>query len=407
MQKYDLLIIGAGSAGTAAALHAKGKKIAIAEKSLIGGTCVNDGCIPFKSFLNIAEKIAENRNGLIGLTSGCGNNNIIDYTAITDEVRRRTESVRKSLEFSLRDIPILQGEVTLIDSNHAIINNEKIEFDYLLIATGSRSVAKISPTSQLLDFNELPKEITVIGSGTTGIEAATILAKLGTKVTLQEKQNLIAPGIPEILRKELQIILRRNGIITKTNCDDLPENALLCNGRIPVLPTFSDGSPVPATDKFGCLITNENQQTSIQNWFAAGDVCCGTPKLAYIAARQAQQAISAMFNFSKIPEITPQFIPHCIFASSPLAWFGDLENPDYSIEKKSYKAIPAAVAYNDVRGFIITATDKKGQLCGAAICGTAAHEMIHQLLICAKYRITLEELHRNVLTLHPVLSEIL
>ena len=108
MQKYDLLIIGAGSAGTAAALHAKGKKIAIAEKSLIGGTCVNDGCIPFKSFLNIAEKIAENRNGLIGLTSGCVNNNIIDYTAITNEVRRRTESVRKSLEFSLRDIPILQ-----------------------------------------------------------------------------------------------------------------------------------------------------------------------------------------------------------------------------------------------------------------------------------------------------------
>lgn len=404
MQKYDLLIIGAGSAGTTAALHVAGKKVLIAEKSLIGGTCVNDGCIPFKSFLSISEKIAENRNGIIGFST---KNCVIDYTAIATEVKRRTENVRKSLEFSLKNIPVLNGDVVITSKNQAVINNETVEFDYLLIATGSRSIAEISPTNQLLNFSKPPEEITVVGSGTTGIEAASILAKLGTKVTLQEKQNIIAPGIPEILRKELQIILRRAGIVIKTNCIDIPQNALWCNGRKSVLPKFSNNSPIPAIDDYGCLVVNENQQTTVNNWFAAGDVCSGTPKLAYIASYQAKRAVSAIFNHYDIPKIELQFVPHCIFAPVPLAWFGDLENPNLLIEKKSYKATPASIAYNDTRGFIITATDKNGQLCGAAICGTAAQEMIHQLLICAKYKITLDELHRNVLTLHPVLSELL
>ena len=87
--------------------------------------------------------------------------------------------------------------------------------------------------------------------------------------------------------------------------------------------------------------------------------------------------------------------------------FGDFDNPDYRIEKKSYKAVPAATVYDDTRGFMITATNQNGRLCGAAICGTAAHEMIHQLLICAKYKITLKDLQNNILTLHPVLSELL
>ena len=404
MQKFDLLIIGGGSAGTAAAMHSVGKKVAIAEKTQLGGMCVNEGCIPFKSFLNIVESIADCRKGIIGIDLI---EKSFDYETIVDEVKRRIESVRKSLEFSLQNITVYHDEAVITDKNHAVIDNEEIEFDYLLIATGSSPKANMSATKQLFNFTTLPQEISVIGSGITGIEAASILAKLGVKVTLQEKQSVICPGIPEILRKELQIILRRNGISVKTNCQDVPDNALWCTGSTPVLPRFLDASLCPKTDDYGCLCIDENQKTTVDNWFAAGDVCSGTPKLAYIAAYQAKRAVSIMFNLPDIPKVEPQFIPYCIFAPIPLAWFGDIDNPDYKIEKKSYKAVPAATVYDDTRGFMITATNQNGQLCAAAICGTAAHEMIHQLLICAKYKITLQDLHNNVLKLHPVLSEII
>ena len=404
MQKYDLLIIGAGSAGSAAALHAVGKKVALVEKSRIGGTCVNDGCIPFKSFLNITEKISELRNGIPGIYPTPQD---FDYTQIINEVKRRTDDVRKALEFSLRNITILSGDVIIKDSHHAVVDNDEIEFEYLLIATGCTHIAPKSITAQLFDLEKLPAEITVVGSGFSGLEAAAILARLGAKVTLQEKQSVICPGLPEILRKELQIILRRAGINVKTNCDSIPQNALLCNGSRPVLPAFSGTAPIAATDNLGYLIVNENQQTSVDNWFAAGDICSNTPKLAYIAEYQAKKAVSAIFGIPSITTIDKQFIPYCIFAPVPLAWFGDLDNPDFIIEKKSYKSIPAASAYNDTRGFLITATDTNGLLRAATICGTAAQEMIHQLLICAKYKITLQDLHNNVLKLHPVLSEII
>ena len=97
MQKFDLLIIGGGSAGTAAALHAVGKKVAIAEKSFLGGTCVNEGCIPFKSFLNIVDSIAGCRKGITGIDLI---EKSFDYKNIVDEVKLRIERVRKSLEFS-------------------------------------------------------------------------------------------------------------------------------------------------------------------------------------------------------------------------------------------------------------------------------------------------------------------
>lgn len=406
MQKFDLLIIGAGSAGTTAALCAcaAGKKAVIAEKSLIGGTCVNDGCIPFKSFFDIAEKIAQVRSGIAGISF---TESKFNYKMMVNEINRRIENVRKSLEFSLRNIPILHTNVVIKDNHHAVLDNEEIEFDYLLIATGSCPSAEVSPTEQLFAFTSLPQDITVAGSGTSGIEAASILAKLGVHVTLHEKQDMISPGIPRILRKELEVMLQRAGITIKTNCSEIPENALICCGRRPVLPTFSDNASIPEIGSDGGILVNKKQQTTVENWFAAGDICSGTPKLAYIASYQARKAVSAMFNLTVIPEIEPQFVPYCIFAPAPLAWFGDLHNQDFTIEKRSYKTVPAATACNDTRGFIITAVDKNGLLAGAAICGTAAHEMIHQLLICAKYKITQEELHRSILTLHPVLSELL
>ena len=404
MQKFDLLIIGGGSAGTAAALHAVGKKVAIAEKSFLGGTCVNEGCIPFKSFLNIVDSIAGCRKGITGIDLI---EKSFDYKNIVDEVKLRIESVRKSLEFSLQNITVYRDEAVITNKHHAIINNEEIEFDYLLIATGSSSKAKTSVTNQLFNFTNLPQEIVVIGGGTTGIEAASILAKLGVKVTLQEKQSVICPGIPEILRRELQVILRRNGISVKINSDAIPENALWCTGRTPILPKFLNDSFHPKVDDCGCLCVDENQKTTVENWFAAGDVCSGTPKLAYIASYQAKRAVSTMFNLPDIPNVEPQFVPYCIFAPTPLAWFGDFDKPNYRIEKKSYKVVPAATVCDDTRGFVITATNQSGQLCAAAICGTAAHEMIHQLLICAKFKITLKDIQNNILTLHPVLSELL
>ena len=406
MQKFDLLIIGAGSAGTAAAqsAYAAEKKVVIAEKSLIGGTCVNDGCIPFKSFFNIAEKIAQVRGGIAGMSAA---EIKLDYVQIANEVNRRVENIRKSLEFSLRNIPVLYAEAAIKDKHHAIIGNEEIEFDYLLIAAGSRPAAEISPTAQLLAFTSLPQEITIVGSGAVGIEAASILAKLGVHVTLQEKQNVVSPGIPNILRRELEIMLRREGITIKTNCSEIPENALICSGRSPVLPKFLNNALVPEIGGDGGISVDKNQRTTIENWFAAGDVCSGTPKLAYTASYQAKKAVSVMFNFNSQSEIAPDFVPYCIFAPSPLAWFGDLDNPNYTIERKSYKTIPAATAFDDTRGFVITAADKNGRLVGAAVCGTAAHELIHQLLICAEYKITQEDFHRKVLTLHPVLSELL
>ncbi|MBQ2294967.1 MAG: NAD(P)/FAD-dependent oxidoreductase, partial [Spirochaetales bacterium] len=291
MQKFDLLIIGGGSAGTAAAMHSVGKKVAIAEKTQLGGMCVNEGCIPFKSFLNIVESIADCRKGIIGIDLI---ERSFNYEAIVDEVKQRIESVRKSLEFSLQNITVYHDEAVITDKNHAVIDNEEIEFDYLLIATGSSPKANMSATKQLFNFTTLPQEISVIGSGITGIEAASILAKLGVKVTLQEKQNVICPGIPEILRKELQIILRRNGIWVKTNSQDVPENALWCTGSSPVLPRFLNDSLCPKTDDYGCLCIDENQKTTVENWFAAGDVCSGTPKLAYIASYQAKKAVSTM-----------------------------------------------------------------------------------------------------------------
>ena len=435
---FDLIVIGAGSGGLAAAKRAAGygQSVLLCENDTIGGTCVSYGCVPKKLWHGIAH------NGHvmdIGSEQGWSVTKSFDWSKSQQKISDYVAQLNKRHEQKCLDqgITIVRGSATFINNNSIMINNQTFSAKALLIAVGSSAAQLDIPGAEYLDtsyefFNwqDQPKAVTIIGGGYIAIELASILNALGSQVSLVIRQELILRGFDQDLRTKLHKLVSDRGV---TIHQSLTPTAVESNNGV-FITHLSDGSSiesnkvlqavgrVPNTDSLSCsvanvkcatngaIIVNEQYQTSNPAIFALGD-CIDQHQLTPVAIAQARQWVDQQFSETPFP-VSYYWIPTAIFALPEAATVGLTEeqaNSEYdTVETKLLSFTPMSLALCDnhkeqllMKLILANATQ---DVVGIHMIGDGAAEIIQSLAVAVQKGITKADLDLTM-ALHPSVTE--
>ncbi|MDH7603692.1 MAG: mercury(II) reductase [Melioribacter sp.] len=441
--KYDLIIIGGGSAAFSAAIKASelGKKVLMINDGLpIGGTCVNVGCVPSKTLIRTAEQVhIANHPNFSGIKPG---NSKINFKEI---VRQKSELVERLRQHKYIDVlkddlnvTILKSFAKLLDKNTVETDNKKFTAENILIATGSSTFIPNLPglnetgyltNETLYELQELPEHLIVIGGRYIALENAQLFARLGSKVTILQRSNRILPDEMPDITETLKEYLEEEGIKIKTGVKIKSINKK--NGKITINAFVKDEDEVIegthifiATGRKGntkglgleelgielhknsFIKTNEFLQTSIPNIYAAGDVT-GEYLFVYSAAYEGSLAVQNMFGENQTKKDYSVF-PWVIFTDPQVAGVGMDENLayenkiDYEVSTIQLKDVPRSLAARNTKGFIKLIRNKENdKLIGARILASEGSELLMEISLAIKYGITVKELKQMF---HPYLT---
>ncbi|SYV97678.1 thioredoxin reductase, partial [Mycoplasmopsis edwardii] len=303
MNKFDIVILGAGPGGYSLAniLSSNGKKVAIIEKKHFGGTCVNEGCISTKTLIKSAKVYETVKNSL---EYGVNSNNVsFDLKAIQKRRQDNKDILNGAIKGSLESsgVQIFFGEGTVIDNKTITVNGQEIKTDILILATGARSrelnikgfeEAKANNvllnSTDALYLNEVPKSLTIIGSGPVALEFAYFYSVLGTKITIVEANKFMGNFDQDLQENVKNYLLDRNieiiegAKILELNKNDLiievegsqrtinSEKVLLAAGRVANIESFSALNL--ELNPNNTVKVNKFMKTSVDDVYALGDV---------------------------------------------------------------------------------------------------------------------------------------
>jgi dihydrolipoamide dehydrogenase len=421
---YDAAVIGGGPGGYTCAIRAAqlGEKVCLIEKSGLGGTCTQQGCIPTKYLHSLGEII---RRTNLAKRSGINATVQINYSLMKSKmfatVSRLASGINRLLESN--GVEVIRGEACIQSENRINVDNGTcVETRNIVIATGSVPVClpgyrfgdHILSTTSVLELDQLPESITIIGGGYSGCEFASILNALGCKVCLIEAQDHLLPLQISEVGDMVERFMTLDGIriMTKSSVDKITgttvfvnqqgikaEKILICTGRRPnVRP--EELSRLALSFNSSGIIVNEKMQTNIPSIYAIGDVT-GIFELAHVAAKQGEIAaeniggvIGARFDYNTVPV--------CIFTYPEVAIVGDLGTSGKSGE---YPLVASAKAncLGDTRG-TIKVFEKEGKLVGCYIVASHAGEIIGEAALAIKMNLTAKDIYDTMLP-HPTLPE--
>jgi len=421
---HDLAIIGAGWAGFNAALKAKqsGLKVVLVDKSLLGGTCLNLGCIPTKTLIqsakvfNLAKKSSD-----FGINAGAP---AVDFIKVQERKDKIIQQLRSGMQQMLNGIDYLAAEARLASACEIRVFGKTLQAKNILIATGSRpyelsqfkfDAKKILSSNEIISLKEIPASLLIIGGGVIGCEFASLFSAFGTKVTLAEKMPQLLPGEDQEIAKKIETIFKKRGIKVNTatdagalNPDDF-DCILVCVGRSPQTEGLGLDELGINLDK-GRIVVDDYLKTNISNIYAAGD-CTAKIMLAHFAA---YQGVSAVFNLAhpdKAEALNSRFIPRCIFTDPEIAAVGLSEaealarGERVDIHRFDFMASGMARILGETEGFSkIISDNKTGVVLGAALIGPRSTELIGILTLAVARQLNIKDLRETVFA-HPTLSE--
>lgn len=447
--KYDLIIIGAGPGGYEAAISASrlGLKTALIEKDLLGGTCLNHGCIPTKTLLHTAELYHQVRNaGTMGITAQDLSWDMEQLHNYKDTI---LEQMRAGIEALLKvnKVTVIRGVASIVSIGHVYIRPDNIllEAKNILIATGSvpyfpsipgANLPGVFSSDQLLEKKEVFNHLAIIGGGVIGMEFASIYSSLGLRVTVIEAMDRILANMDKDIAQNLKMILKKRGVeihtsacvekITQTQdgslscwyteknnlCEHQVDGILMAVGRRPhtwglIDENASSDIKSMAVER-GRILIDSRFHTSIPGIYAIGDVTEGC-QLAHAAISQGRSAAAVIAG--KEPSYELAVIPRCIYTNPEIGCTGLTadEAMRQGIETLTLKypmnANGKTILSGQERGFIkIVIRKDSHQILGAQMMCARATDMISQFSSAIVNQLTLEDLKRVVFP-HPTFSE--
>lgn len=438
---YNLAVIGGGPAGyNAAAMAAKaGLSVVLFEKTSLGGTCLNVGCIPTKTLLYSAKLYHYAEMGAkYGIKAGeIG----FEYDKI---VARKNKVVRKLIagikaKVNNAGVTVVTGAAKVTERTDSMVTiacgEETYQAEKLLICTGSvvavppipgLDTAEYWTSTEALDSKELPASITVIGGGVIGMEFAGLFAALGSKVTVIEMAPEILPGIDTeisaMLREEMKklgvefhlsskVLHVATGCVTYSDAEGEhkveAERTLVCVGRKPNLEGIRDMGLEPNRNG---IKTDEHMRTSAPNVWAAGDINA-TSLLAHTAEREAQVAVNNILG--KDDTMHYNAIPGVIYTYPEVAGCGATEDAlraagtPYNVHKLAMTFSGRFVAENEGgNGICKVITDASGRVIGVHMIGNPCSEIISTACVAIEAGMTAGQLSKVVFP-HPTVAEII
>ncbi|HLS66996.1 MAG TPA: dihydrolipoyl dehydrogenase [Pseudogracilibacillus sp.] len=444
--EIDTLVVGAGPGGYVAAIRAAqlGQKVTIVDKSNLGGTCLNVGCIPSKALIQ-AGHLAENAHGNdeIGITT---ENVQIDFEKVQDWkggiVNRLTSGVEALLKGNKVDI--VKGEVFFVDKNNVRVMDETqsqtYTFNNCIIATGSTPIEipafpfsdRVLDSTGALNLTEIPENLVVIGGGYIGTELGSAYANFGTKVTIIEGEKEILGGFEKDMTAVVKKRLKKKGvdIVTDAMAKGVEESAdgvkvtyeaggeevtveadyvLVTVGRKPNTTDIGLEQVGIEIDDRGLIKIDRQCRTNIDNIYAIGDIVEGLP-LAHKASYEGKVAAEAISG--KKSEIDYIGMPAVVFTDPEMASVGYTEQEakdegvDVKVAKFPFAANGRALSLNDSDGFLKLVTRKEdGLVIGGQVVGPSASDVIAEIGLAIEAGMTAEDIALTVHA-HPTLSEV-
>jgi dihydrolipoamide dehydrogenase len=423
---YDVVVIGAGWAGFNAALKAKGLglNVALVERSDIGGTCLNRGCIPTKALIQSAKVYSLTKKApLFGVA---GDTVSFDFTKIQERKDKIIQQLRSGMQFLLKGIDFFNAPAQMISENQIKLDSRVLTAKAVIIATGSRpyelkgfefDAKKIISSDDILMLKAIPRSLLIIGGGVIGCEFASLFSNFGTQVSVVEKMPQLLPGEDKEIARKLESVFRKKGIKVSTNTDAAAvalaeyELVLVCVGRVPYTAGLGLEKIGVNLDR-GKILVDEYLKTNIPHIYAAGD-CTAKVMLAHFAAYQGEIAATNCSQPQAPVSADNACIPGCIFTDPEIASVGLNEDAartrgvDITVKKFDFLGSGMARIIEEADGFIkIVAEAKSGKILGASIIGPHATELIAVLGVAVTHGLTIAQL-RNTIFAHPTLSEVI
>ena len=452
-----IIIIGAGPGGYETALLAakRGVEVVLIEAGPVGGTCLNEGCIPTKAFCRNAEVLEGLREasefGVTDLSYG------FDFSKVVERKDAVVEQLRGGVEGLLAHklITLVRGKASFKDDHTVVVDSQEYSADYIIIATGSVSASLPIPgadlpgvltSREILDMKEVPSSLCVIGGGVIGLEFASIFRSFGSEVTVLEYCKDILPRFDTDLAKRLKQSLGKKGVeivtqaqvtgiellqddteayqVTYTRKDKeetvRAEKVLMAVGRRANTSSLNLSDAGIEFTKRGVTV-NEHMQTNVPHIYAIGDIN-GLMMLAHAATFQGIVALDHIMGLANSIDLS--VMPAAVFTSPEAASVGLTEDEckekgiPVKCLKSFFRANGKAVTMGETDGFckVVVAAELKnpedeapyapGRVLGCHLYGPHASDIVQEACALITRKATLDEF-RSIIHTHPTLTEVL
>ena len=409
----DVLIIGAGPGGYRAAEYAahQGLQVVIVEQDEVGGTCLNRGCIPTKTYVHSAT-----------------------FAEAVERQQQVVAQLRAGVEqlMAAPGITLLRGQATFVDAHTVAVGSDMIAAKNVIVATGSS--AKLLPlpdindprvmtSTELLQLQTLPKRLCIIGAGVIGMEFASVFQRFGSEVTVIEYLKECLPMLDSDVAKRLRKLLEKRGITfrMKTAVSSLADIdadvILMATGRKANTEGLNIEAAGIALAPNGTIPVDENMQiisltshlSPLTSLYAIGDVN-GRQMLAHAAEMQAMRAVNHILG--KTDGIRFDIMPAAIFTDPEAACVGPSEDQlkeqgiEYVCHKSFWRANGKALAMNETEGLLKLFAAPDGRILGCHAFGAHAADIIQEVSVLMCRDTTVSQL-RDMVHIHPTLGEVL
>jgi mycothione reductase len=439
-EHYDLIIVGSGS-GNAIPEYLADWRIAVVERDVFGGTCLNRGCIPSKMYVYPADvALAAQTSSKLGIDTQF---NGADWPAIRDRIFGRIDPIaaggREYRAHGSPNITLIEGTATFVDAHTMDVDGRTISAPNILLAAGSRPV--VPPITGLMEtgfhtsdtimrLDELPPRLGIIGGGFIAVELGHVFAALGSDVTVFNRSRTLLRGFDrEIAARFTEVFGQRvdlrlghvpthverseDGIvITSTDGTAVVDEILVATGRLPNSDLLAVAAAGIDCHRYGTISVDDTMATNVPGIWAVGDVA-NDLQLKHLANAEAATAFWNIAHPDDVRHQSYKAVPSAVFSSPQVATVGLTEEEaiaqgrSFRVGRRDYGGVAYGWAMIDETGFAkVLVDDDTGLILGAHIIGPQASSLLQPLVQAMEFDQPAADVAHKVFYIHPALTEV-